>query len=119
MGVNAESAQPKRVDRKNDIPAQTYCVLSLIPLPPSLSFSSSDTLLCEEAIFQFLASPRLASIPLERLLESLPGRRVDWKNVERLKKACSPQQQLLQILRLWREQNKDQDKIFHIIQGAT
>ncbi|XP_062387506.1 tumor necrosis factor receptor superfamily member 11B-like [Sardina pilchardus] len=79
----------------------------------------TDTLLCEEAIFQFLASPRLASIPLERLLESLPGRRVDWKSVERLKKACSPQQQLLQLLRLWREQNKDQDKLFSIIQGVN
>ncbi|XP_031429497.1 tumor necrosis factor receptor superfamily member 11B [Clupea harengus] len=79
----------------------------------------TDTLLCEEAIFQFLASPRLASIPLDRLLESLPGRRVDWKSVERLKKACSPQQQLLQLLRLWREQNKDQDKLFSIIQGVN
>ncbi|XP_030639102.1 tumor necrosis factor receptor superfamily member 11B-like [Chanos chanos] len=79
----------------------------------------TDITLCEEAVFRFLASPRLASVPLERLLESLPGRRVDWKSVERLKKACSPQQQVLQLLRMWREQNKDQDKLYRIIQGVN
>lgn len=73
--------------------------------------------LCEEAIFQFLASPPLASFPVERLSESLPGRKVDWKSVERLKKSCSPQQQALHLLRLWREQNKDQDKLLSIIRG--
>lgn len=74
--------------------------------------------LCEEAVFQSVASLRLSSVPLERLLENLPGRRVDRKSLERLKKACSPQQQVLQLLRLWREQNKDQDKLYGIIQGA-
>lgn len=76
-----------------------------------------DITLCEEAIFQFLTSPPLASVPVERLSESLPGRKVDWKSVERLKKNCSPQQQALHLLRLWREQNKDQDKLLSIIQG--
>ncbi|XP_065102356.2 tumor necrosis factor receptor superfamily member 11B-like [Paramisgurnus dabryanus] len=78
-----------------------------------------DITLCEEAIFQFVASPPLASISVERLSESLPGRKVDWKNVERLKKSCSPQHQTLHLLRLWREQNKDQDKLFSIIQGVN
>uniref|UniRef100_A0AAQ6A547 TNF receptor superfamily member 11b n=1 Tax=Amphiprion ocellaris TaxID=80972 RepID=A0AAQ6A547_AMPOC len=79
----------------------------------------TDVTLCEEAVFQSIASLRLSSVPLERLLESLPGRRVDRKSVERLKKACSPQQQVLQLLRLWREQNKDQDKLYGIIQGVN
>ncbi|XP_053183582.1 tumor necrosis factor receptor superfamily member 11B-like [Scomber japonicus] len=79
----------------------------------------TDVTLCEEAVFQSLASLRLSSVPLERLLESLPGRRVDRKSLERLKKACSPQQQVLQLLRLWREQNKDQDKLYGIIQGVN
>nr|XP_020444654.1 tumor necrosis factor receptor superfamily member 11B-like [Monopterus albus] len=39
--------------------------------------------------------------------------------MERLKKACSPQQQVLQLLRLWRQQNKDQDKLNGIIQGVA
>ncbi|XP_056617649.1 tumor necrosis factor receptor superfamily member 11B-like [Triplophysa dalaica] len=80
---------------------------------------NTDITLCEEAIFQFVASPPLASISVERLSESLPGRKVDWKNVERLKKSCSPQQQTLHLLRLWREQNKDQDKLNSIIQGVN
>ncbi|XP_051574834.1 tumor necrosis factor receptor superfamily member 11B-like [Myxocyprinus asiaticus] len=75
----------------------------------------TDITLCEEAIFQFLASPPLASVPMERLSESLPGRKVDWKSVERLKKSCSPQQQMIHLLHLWREQNKDQDKLLSII----
>uniref|UniRef100_A0A3P8T7E5 TNF receptor superfamily member 11b n=1 Tax=Amphiprion percula TaxID=161767 RepID=A0A3P8T7E5_AMPPE len=79
----------------------------------------TDVTLCEEAVFQSIASLRLSSVPLERLLESLPGQRVDRKSVERLKKACSPQQQVLQLLRLWREQNKDQDKLYGIIQGVN
>ncbi|XP_037641833.1 tumor necrosis factor receptor superfamily member 11B-like [Sebastes umbrosus] len=79
----------------------------------------TDVTLCEEAVFQSLSSLRLSSVPLERLLESLPGQRVDRKSLERLKKACSPQQQVLQLLRLWREQNKDQDKMYGIIQGVN
>ncbi|XP_051921729.1 tumor necrosis factor receptor superfamily member 11B-like isoform X2 [Hippocampus zosterae] len=79
----------------------------------------TDVLLCEEAVFQSLASLQLSSVPLDHLLESLPGRRVDGKSVERLKKACSPQQQVLQLLRLWRQQNKDQDKLYGIIKGVN
>jgi len=86
-------------------------------IPTPLFHDLPEITLCEEAIFQFLASPPLASFPVERLSESLPGRKVDWKSVERLKKSCSPQQQALHLLRLWREQNKDQDKLLSIIQG--
>ncbi|TWW79461.1 Tumor necrosis factor receptor superfamily member 11B [Takifugu flavidus] len=78
----------------------------------------NDVTLCEEAVYQSLSSLRLSSVPLERLLESLPGRKVDRKSLERLKKTCSPQQQVLQLLRLWRERNKDQDKLYGIIQGV-
>uniref|UniRef100_A0A3Q4N3P4 TNF receptor superfamily member 11b n=1 Tax=Neolamprologus brichardi TaxID=32507 RepID=A0A3Q4N3P4_NEOBR len=79
----------------------------------------TDVTLCEEAVFQSLASLRLSSVPLERLLDSLPGKRVDRKSLERLKKTCSPQQQVLHLLRLWREQNKDQDKLYGFIQGVN
>lgn len=78
-----------------------------------------DVTLCEEAVYQSLSSLRLSSVPLERLLESLPGRKVDRKSLERLKKTCSPQQQVLQLLRLWRERNKDQDKLYGIIRGMV
>lgn len=77
----------------------------------------SDVTLCEEAIFQFLISQRLSAVQLDRLMENLPGQKVDRKSIERVKKACSPQQQILQLLRLWREQNKDQEKLSSIIQG--
>lgn len=92
-----------------------HCALMLM-LSVSL-FWCVDITLCEEAMFQFLLSPPLASVDL--LLESLPGRKVDKKNVEPLKKKCSPEQQALHLLRLWREQNKDQGKLYSIIQGQT
>ncbi|KAJ8394634.1 hypothetical protein AAFF_G00044370 [Aldrovandia affinis] len=79
----------------------------------------TDVTLCEEAIFQFLISQRLSAAQLDRLMENLPGQKVDRKSVERVRKACSPQQQILQLLRLWREQNKDQDKLSSIIQGVN
>ncbi|KAI1894203.1 hypothetical protein AGOR_G00113410 [Albula goreensis] len=78
-----------------------------------------DVTLCEEAIFHFLLSQRLSPPQLDRLMENLPGRKVDRKSMERVKKSCSPQQQILQLLRLWREQNKDQDKLSGIIQGVS
>lgn len=86
---------------------------------PLHTLCHTDVTLCEEAVFQSLSSLRLSSVPLERLLENLPGRKVDRKSLEKLKKACSPQQQVLQLLRLWREQNKDQDKLYGIIQGVN
>ncbi|GAA6095207.1 tumor necrosis factor receptor superfamily member 11B-like [Tachysurus ichikawai] len=76
-----------------------------------------DITLCEEAMFQFLLSPPFTSVDL--LLETLPGRKVDKNSVEPLKKKCSPEQQALHLLRLWREQNKDQGKLYSIIQGLN
>ncbi|KAK7887211.1 hypothetical protein WMY93_026832 [Mugilogobius chulae] len=82
------------------------------------SLCHTDVTLCEEAAFQSLASLRLSSVPLEKIMDHLPGRRVDHKSLERLKKTCSPQQQVLQLLRLWREQNRDQSKL-NVIQGVN
>ncbi|KAM6968131.1 tumor necrosis factor receptor superfamily member 11B-like [Aplochiton taeniatus] len=73
----------------------------------------TDVTLCEEAMFHSLVSLHISSVPLERVLESLPGLRV-----EGLRKVCSPRQQLLLLLRLWLEQNQDQDKLYHIIKGV-
>lgn len=94
-------------------------VLSSLALSAFLEQIIPDVTLCEEAVYQSLSSLHLSSVPLERLLENLPGRKVDHKSLERLKKACTPQQQVLQLLRLWREQNKDHDKLYGIIQGTN
>lgn len=99
------SRKPKAPDPTDDSSCLSVC-------PPP------DVTLCEEAVYQSLSSLRLSSVPLERLLENLPGRKVDRKSLEKLKKSCSPQQQVLHLLRLWREQNKDQDKLYGIIQGG-
>nr|XP_015804572.2 tumor necrosis factor receptor superfamily member 11B [Nothobranchius furzeri] len=77
-----------------------------------LSLCRTDVSLCEEVAFQ-----SLSSVPLERLLESLPGQKVDHKSLEKMKKTCSPQQQVQHLLRLWRQKNKD--KVYGIIHGMN
>ncbi|KAG7458005.1 hypothetical protein MATL_G00233330 [Megalops atlanticus] len=80
----------------------------------------TDIALCEEVILQFLASIHfLSALPLGTVMDSLPGRKVDRSSVEQIKKECSPKQQVLQLLRLWREQNRDRERLFGIIQGVN
>ncbi|XP_006636132.1 tumor necrosis factor receptor superfamily member 11B [Lepisosteus oculatus] len=79
----------------------------------------SDITLCEEAIFQFIVSQGLSSLQLDLLIENLPGKKVDNKKIEKLRKTCSPKQQILHLLKLWVQQNKDQDSMFSIIQGVN
>ncbi|XP_041648531.1 tumor necrosis factor receptor superfamily member 11B-like isoform X2 [Cheilinus undulatus] len=126
-GSSTEPCQPHRncsdfglkTLRWGTLTSDSVCGTAVPECSHHHSMCHTDVTLCEEAVFQSLSSLRLSSVPLERLLESLPGRRVDHKSLERLKKACSPQQQVLQLLRLWREQNKDQDKLYGIIQGVN
>ncbi|XP_036410962.1 tumor necrosis factor receptor superfamily member 11B-like [Megalops cyprinoides] len=80
----------------------------------------TDIMLCEEVILQFLASIHfLSTLPLDTVTDSLPGRKVDRSSVEQIKKECSPKQQVLQLFRLWRQQNRDRERLFGIIQGVN
>ncbi|XP_018618239.1 tumor necrosis factor receptor superfamily member 11B-like isoform X1 [Scleropages formosus] len=69
----------------------------------------ADTTLCEEAIFQFLVSRRLCLVQPDLLLDSLSTRKVDGRSLERVK--------TMKLLQMWREQNKDQDRLF--VQGVS
>ncbi|XP_048882593.1 tumor necrosis factor receptor superfamily member 11B-like isoform X1 [Brienomyrus brachyistius] len=67
----------------------------------------TDTTLCQEAIFHFLASQRLCSEPLD---PQLSAKKMEKKVTEHAKVSCRPGQQTLKLLRLWREQAKDKDE---------
>ncbi|MBN3306084.1 TR11B factor, partial [Amia calva] len=75
--------------------------------------------LCEEAIFQFIPSQELSSLQLDVLIQSLPGRKVDIRNMERIRKTCSPKQQILHLLKLWMQKNRDQDGMLSIIRDVN
>ncbi|KAJ8395284.1 hypothetical protein AAFF_G00034860 [Aldrovandia affinis] len=80
----------------------------------------TDIMLCEDIILQFLASlDFLSALPLDAVTDSLPGRKVDRSSVERVKKMCYPKQQVLQLLRLWTERNRNGGRLFGIIQGVN
>nr|XP_023683484.1 tumor necrosis factor receptor superfamily member 11B-like [Paramormyrops kingsleyae] len=86
---------------------------------PGHAMCHTGTLLCEEIIFQFLGSKQLSTLQLDSLSDQLPGRKVDRRSVERMMKACGAQQGVLLLLRLWREQNRDQERLFGIIGGVS
>ncbi|KAI1901914.1 hypothetical protein AGOR_G00039330 [Albula goreensis] len=76
--------------------------------------------LCEEVILQFLSSLRfLSAVSMNAVLYSLPGREVDTTSFERVKKTCDHNQQILQLLRLWIERNRDHGRLFGITQGVS
>ncbi|KAJ8334474.1 hypothetical protein SKAU_G00401130 [Synaphobranchus kaupii] len=75
----------------------------------------TDVILCEEVILQFLSSLHfLSALPLGTVAASLPGRKLDSRTVEQVTAMCGPKQQVLQLLRLWREMNRDQGRLFGI-----
>ncbi|XP_061111885.1 tumor necrosis factor receptor superfamily member 11B-like [Conger conger] len=80
----------------------------------------TDVMLCEEVILQFLSSLHfLSALPLDTVAASLPGRKLESRSVEHVKNACGPKQQVLQLLRLWRERNRDQGRLFGIVKGVN
>ncbi|XP_035286860.1 tumor necrosis factor receptor superfamily member 11B-like isoform X1 [Anguilla anguilla] len=79
----------------------------------------TDVMLCEEVILQFLSSLHfLSALPLHTVAASLPGRKLDSTSVEQVNKTCSPKQQVLQLLILWRERNKHHRRLFGITKGV-
>ncbi|XP_018582590.2 tumor necrosis factor receptor superfamily member 11B-like [Scleropages formosus] len=79
----------------------------------------SDVTLCEDTMFQFLASQQLCWHQVDCLWDWLPGRKVDRRSAEWTKEACSPLQGALRLLSLWRDQNRGQEKLFGIIRGLN
>ncbi|XP_033856980.2 tumor necrosis factor receptor superfamily member 11B-like [Acipenser ruthenus] len=79
----------------------------------------TDITLCEEVVFQFIASQGLPAYQLAMLMDSLPGQKVDGRNIEMVKKICNPKQQTIHLLKLWMHQNKDQNKIYNLIQDMN
>ncbi|KAL4630019.1 tumor necrosis factor receptor superfamily member 11B-like, partial [Arapaima gigas] len=74
--------------------------------------------LCEDAMFKSLVSQQICWQQVDCLWDQLPGQKVDKRSVEWTKEACSPLQGVFQLLRLWREQNRDLE-IFGIIRGLN
>ncbi|NXF86660.1 TR11B factor, partial [Eubucco bourcierii] len=75
-----------------------------------------DVTLCEEALFRFAVPTQLTPNWLNTLADSLPGTKVSTENIERIKNRHTSQEQTFQLLKLWKQQNKEQDMGKKIIQ---
>lgn len=78
----------------------------------------SDITLCEEAMFRFAVPTRFTPNWLNTLADNLPGTKISTENIERIKQRHSSQEQTFQLLKLWKQQNKEQDMVKKIIQGT-
>ncbi|XP_026545353.1 tumor necrosis factor receptor superfamily member 11B [Notechis scutatus] len=78
-----------------------------------------DVTLCEEAFFRFIVPRKLSSTWLNTLMDSLPGEKINLENRERIKQKSSLQDQTFQLLKLWKEQNKDHSTVKNIVQGIS
>ncbi|XP_039593873.1 tumor necrosis factor receptor superfamily member 11B-like [Polypterus senegalus] len=106
------SAERDAICDRNDKVASSQCLSSQYECHADIS-------LCEEAVFRFIASQGLTAYQLEVLMDNLPGKKVDRKNIERIKQMCNPKQHILYLLKMWMNQNKDQEKIYSIIQDVN
>ncbi|XP_032633128.1 tumor necrosis factor receptor superfamily member 11B isoform X2 [Chelonoidis abingdonii] len=75
-----------------------------------------DVTLCEEALFRFAVPEKLTPNWLNVLTDGLPGTKINSENIERIKQKQSSQEQMFQLLKLWKQQNKEQDIVKKIIQ---
>ncbi|XP_003224876.1 tumor necrosis factor receptor superfamily member 11B [Anolis carolinensis] len=70
-----------------------------------------DITLCEEAFFRFAAPTKVPPGWLDTLKDSLPGIKVSAEIVERIKQRHSSQEQTFQLLKLWKQKNKDHKNV--------
>ncbi|XP_066846792.1 tumor necrosis factor receptor superfamily member 11B isoform X2 [Anser cygnoides] len=68
-----------------------------------------DVTLCEEALFRFAVPTLLVPNWLNLLADSLPGTKLSTENIERIKQRHGSQEQTFQLMKLWKQQNKEQD----------
>ncbi|KAJ7338083.1 hypothetical protein JRQ81_010637 [Phrynocephalus forsythii] len=71
-----------------------------------------DVTLCEEAFFRFAVPTKLKSNWLDILRDGLPGVKVSEDAIEKIKEKHSSQEQTYQLLKLWKQQNKDSKNIY-------
>uniref|UniRef100_U3IQD3 TNF receptor superfamily member 11b n=1 Tax=Anas platyrhynchos platyrhynchos TaxID=8840 RepID=U3IQD3_ANAPP len=81
-------------------------------------FFISDVTLCEEALFRFAVPTLLVPNWLNLLADSLPGTKLSTENIERIKQRHGSQEQTFQLMKLWKQQNKEQDIAKKINQGT-
>uniref|UniRef100_A0A8D0E9Z4 TNF receptor superfamily member 11b n=1 Tax=Salvator merianae TaxID=96440 RepID=A0A8D0E9Z4_SALMN len=77
-----------------------------------------DVTLCEEAFFRFAVPTKFNPNWLNMLKDSLPGVKVKAETIEWIKQRHSPQEQTFQLLKLWKQQNKNHGAVRNIMQGV-
>ncbi|XP_006130840.1 tumor necrosis factor receptor superfamily member 11B [Pelodiscus sinensis] len=78
-----------------------------------------DVTLCEEALFRFAVPEKITPNWLNVLTDGLPGTKINAEHIERIIQKHSPQEQMFQLLKLWKQQNKEQDIFKKIVQDIN
>ncbi|XP_067887063.1 tumor necrosis factor receptor superfamily member 11B-like [Heterodontus francisci] len=78
---------------------------------------NKDIVLCDEAVFKFIARQKLTSKQLRILLESLPGKKVNTQHLEQAKRTNAGQVQTFQLLKKWKIENFDLDTVKGLMDG--
>ncbi|XP_030074230.1 tumor necrosis factor receptor superfamily member 11B [Microcaecilia unicolor] len=102
-----------RMAVKGNATHDNVCYQNTEPAAPRCEI---DVSLCEEALFRFSVPSELAPNWLNILVESLPGMKVKRENLEWIKQRHNSQEQIFQLLKLWKLQNKEQDVVKNVIQ---
>ncbi|KAG8133903.1 hypothetical protein E2320_011644 [Naja naja] len=68
---------------------------------------------------RFIVPKKLSSTWLNTLMDSLPGEKINLENREQIKQKSNLQDQTFQLLKLWKEQNKDHSTVKNIVQGIN
>ena len=66
-------------------------------------------------MFRFAVPTRFTPNWLNTLADNLPGTKISTENIERIKQRHSSQEQTFQLLKLWKQQNKEQDMVRNLI----
>ncbi|XP_043922862.1 tumor necrosis factor receptor superfamily member 11B [Protopterus annectens] len=79
--------------------------------------SKTDKRLCEEAVYKFIVPGELTADKMNILVSILPGRKLNNKDTERITQTYQFQEQMFQVLKLWKHKNEDNDVVKYIEQG--
>ncbi|XP_055967057.1 tumor necrosis factor receptor superfamily member 11B [Sorex fumeus] len=111
--INAESIE--RIKRRHSSQEQTFQLLKLWKHENKdqdmVKKIIQDIDFCESSVQCHMGQANLTPELLQRLMDSLPGKKVPPEDIEQTTKMCSSSEQVLKLLSLWRIKNGDQDSL--------
>uniref|UniRef100_F6UM62 TNF receptor superfamily member 11b n=1 Tax=Ornithorhynchus anatinus TaxID=9258 RepID=F6UM62_ORNAN len=120
-GTAVDAEDIERIRRGQGSQEQTFQLLKLWKLGNQdqdvVKKIEQDIDRCENTVLKHIGHPNLTFDQLLALMESLPGKKVTREDIEKTLTSCSPAEQILKLLSLWRIKNKGQDTLKGLMHG--